>query len=94
MAFAHLLMCWCSCGKGRRGLPVDHCKRVELIKDAVPLLWRLLLCKARNGRQRGAYHVLCLLKIMVQQPAQPAVQSGVEGSTAFELLQDAMLLVW
>ena len=67
---SHLFMSRSSGGKRRGGLSVHHSKGVELIEDAVSLLWRLLFCKAPNGRQWGSQHFLCLLKVVVQQPAQ------------------------
>ena len=65
--------------EGRGGLTVHHSQSVELIKDAVPLLWGLLLSKACDGGQGRSNDCLGLLQAMVQQPACVNTTSGAAG---------------
>lgn len=69
---AHLLVCRCCVGESGGWLPVHHCQRVQLIKDAVSLLGRLLLGKAGDGRRWRPHYAPCLFHIIVQQPAHKA----------------------
>lgn len=71
-SIADLFVWRCRSGEGGGGLAVHHCQGVQLIKDAVPLLRRLLLCKAGDGGRSSRHNAPGLLHIVVQQPADTA----------------------